>query len=280
MDNSVSGALIEETVWLGDIPVATLRPNGATPAVYYVHADHLNTPRIVTQPADNAVRWRWDSDPFGTNAPNENPSGLGVFKYNLRFPGQQYDGVAGLSYNYFRDYDPATGRYVESDPIGLRGGSNTYSYVNAKALSFADPMGLAPCYLMGTRYGPWAEVPGTREKPWYELIQVLASDVTGNIASCVYQRLQWLREQRDVYLVYRCWNCKFEGCQNPMCRWESSEQRQPRREIRWHKDVSTKIGSGVALNMGGAFDPTSPSNALCVNPWTGNQDIVEFGPGP
>jgi len=98
----------------------------------------------VTQPADNAARWRWDSDPFGTNAPNENPSGLGVFKYNLRFPGQQYDGLAGLYYNYFRDYDAATGRYVESDPVGLRGGIDTYVYSYNLPTDLTDPLGLEP----------------------------------------------------------------------------------------------------------------------------------------
>jgi YD repeat-containing protein len=55
-----TGALIQETVWLGDIPVATLRPNGGGVDVFYVHSDHLNTPRIVTRPSDNAVRWRWE----------------------------------------------------------------------------------------------------------------------------------------------------------------------------------------------------------------------------
>lgn len=137
-----TGALIQETVWMGDTPVATLRPNGGGGVnVFYVHTDHLDTPRLVTQPSNNAVRWRWDSDPFGTNLPNENPTGLGAFIYNLRFPGQQYDGVTGLHYNYFRDYDASTGRYVESDPIGLDGGINTYSYVGMQPTMLDDPTG-------------------------------------------------------------------------------------------------------------------------------------------
>jgi RHS repeat-associated protein len=117
-----SGNLIEETVWLGDVPVATLRSNGSSVAIYYVHSDQLNTPRQVTRPSDNAQMWTWFSDPFGTEAANSNPAGAGAFGYNLRFPGQLFDGEVGLHDNYFRDYDPATGRYVQSDPIGFAGG--------------------------------------------------------------------------------------------------------------------------------------------------------------
>ena len=139
-----SGSLIQETVWLGDIPVATLRPSGSTVSIYYVHADQLNTPRQVTRPSDNAPMWTWFSDPLGTDAANANPAGLGAFVYNLRVPGQYYDAETGLNYNYFRDYDPATGRYVESDPIGLDGGTNTYAYGLGNPLSETDPLGLAP----------------------------------------------------------------------------------------------------------------------------------------
>ncbi|WP_350311843.1 RHS repeat-associated core domain-containing protein [Acinetobacter thutiue] len=60
----------------------------------------------------------------------------------LRHAGQYYDSETGIFYNYFRDYDPVTGRYVESDPIGLDGGLNTYGYVGGNALSTVDPNGL------------------------------------------------------------------------------------------------------------------------------------------
>ncbi len=140
---SSTGALIEETVWMGDVPVATLQPNGSGVSIYYVHSDQLNAPRVITRSSDNAVAWRWDTDPFGIVAPNQNPAGLGTFVYNLRFPGQYYQAETGLNLNYFRDYDPQTGRYIESDPIGLAGGSySTYAYVDDDPVKLKDPTGL------------------------------------------------------------------------------------------------------------------------------------------
>ena len=128
--------------------MATLRPIGTgnpTPiASYYVHADHLGSPRAVTRPSDNAIMWQWDNvDPFGVNAANENPAGQGSFRYALRFPGQYYDAETGTHYNYFRDYDPSIGRYEQSDPIGVRSGPSTYGYVYQSPLRFVDPKGLA-----------------------------------------------------------------------------------------------------------------------------------------
>ncbi len=133
---SSTGALVQETVWLGDIPVATLRPHsGGGIDTYYVHTDHLNTPHQITRPSDNAQMWAWFPATFGDVSPS------GSLAYDLRFPGQIYDGQGGLLQNWNRDYDPAVGRYVESDPIGLDGGINTYAYASSNPIGRIDPSG-------------------------------------------------------------------------------------------------------------------------------------------
>jgi RHS repeat-associated protein len=116
--------------------------NTAEAKLYYIHVDHLNTPRLIADDQQRTV-WRWDQqEPFGVNVPDENPSGLGIFELPLRLPGQHYGKETSVTYNYFRDYDPSLGAYVESDPIGLRGGINTYAYVGGNPLSWTDPSGL------------------------------------------------------------------------------------------------------------------------------------------
>ena len=109
---------------------------------------YLDTPRVITDAAGNVV-WQWDnSDPFGNNPPNQNPSNLGTFEFDLRFPGQVADKETNTFYNTYRDhYFPDQGRYGQSDPIGLGGGINTYAYVNGNPLSYIDPYGLKGiCY--------------------------------------------------------------------------------------------------------------------------------------
>jgi RHS repeat-associated protein len=154
-----SGLLIQETVWLDDTPVATLRkPATATTAasiansaiVYRIWSDHLDTPRTITSinASDNAANqavWSWDSDAFGNTLPATTSGNLNVstLEYNLRFPGQYFDTETGLHYNYFRDYSPNTGRYAQSDPIGLAGGYNTYAYVDSDPLTSFDSDGFA-----------------------------------------------------------------------------------------------------------------------------------------
>ncbi len=128
----------DENLYLDDMPVAIT----ISGALSYLETDHLGTPRIAANPATNAQQWKWDffADAFGGNAATIAPSG-GI-DVKLRYPGQQFDSETGLHYNYFRDYEAGTGRYVESDPIGLDSGINTYSYVTGNPLSWFDPLGL------------------------------------------------------------------------------------------------------------------------------------------
>jgi len=135
-------------IWLDSLPVAFVeyRYNNkgikTKEQLAYLHSDHLNTPRVATN-ADKTTVWEWKSDAFGLGKANTNPDGDKLKTHiALRFPGQQYDGETGLHYNYFRDYDPRTGRYIESDPIGLRGGLNTYGYVGGNPLNHSDSLGL------------------------------------------------------------------------------------------------------------------------------------------
>lgn len=117
---------------------------------FYAFADQINTVSLLAKPSDLTPVWRWDAaDPFGVMPADEDPSSLGGFEYGGRFPGQIFDKETNLHYNYFRDYDPRVGRYVQSDPIGLQGSINTYGYVNGNPLSYYDPYGL---------FG-WADMP-------------------------------------------------------------------------------------------------------------------------
>ena len=106
-----------------------------------VHADHLNTPRKLSDAAGQ-TRWQWPYSGFGEIGPQSTPaSGQPAISYALRYPGQVDDGN-GLFYNWHRFYDPRVGRYTSADPIGLAGGWNRFGYVDANPLGFVDPMGL------------------------------------------------------------------------------------------------------------------------------------------
>lgn len=146
----------QQYVWLGDIPVATRLKTVAYNwegyidymyvELFNVHTDQLNTPRKLTRAnSSNDLVWRWDPDGFGVGQPNGNVAGGDHhYAFDLRFPGQFWDGSTGLHQNWHRDYDPVTGRYYQSDPIGLHGGLNTYLYASANPLSYIDPFGLLP----------------------------------------------------------------------------------------------------------------------------------------
>lgn len=99
--------------------------------------DHLGTPQKLIK-VNGMVVWSADYRAFGDAAKK-----IDTWSNPLRFPGQYFDEDARLNYNYFRNYDPVTGRYIESDPIGLAGGFNVYRYANTNPLSVIDPLGLS-----------------------------------------------------------------------------------------------------------------------------------------
>jgi len=132
-----TGAAIEETVWMGSLPVGVIKGT----SLYYINPDQLGAPHTITDINKNIV-WEWTPDPFGVGLPNQQPGSAATFDYNLRFPGQYYDSESGGFYNMARYYKPALGRYVESDPIGLAGGINTYAYVGSNPVNGSDPSGL------------------------------------------------------------------------------------------------------------------------------------------
>ena len=152
-DYDQNGVVIQQAIWLGDLPVGLLaKVSGGATRLFYVEPDALGTPRVVVDPSrtpagstePGTIVWRWDlaGEGFGNDKPNEDPDNDSTaFVLDMRFPGQQYDSASDLSYNYMRDYEAATGRYVESDPIGLRGGISTYGYVRGRPMTHRDRRG-------------------------------------------------------------------------------------------------------------------------------------------
>jgi len=134
--NIVLSGKAKGTVIAGAVKVGPTTGGATREAIYYLHTDHLTTPRLATDAAGEVV-WRWDGRAFGDSAP------IGGITVNLRYPGQYYDQETGLHYNAARYYDSGLGRYLTSDPIGLGAGPNTYLYVGANPLYWIDATGLA-----------------------------------------------------------------------------------------------------------------------------------------
>lgn len=127
-------------IWLDDLPVAVVDSQRTRSRLDYVLADGLDTPRVI-QNARGTTIWHWPlaDNPFGERQARDRG-----YTYNLRFPGQYYDDETGLHQNVNRDYDPATGRYRQVDPIGRSGGQwSLYGYASGNPLNRADPMGEA-----------------------------------------------------------------------------------------------------------------------------------------
>ncbi|MBL8713620.1 MAG: hypothetical protein JNM12_12030 [Alphaproteobacteria bacterium] len=153
---TTAGAMVREYIYLDQAPLAQVN-SGSPETVTYIHVDHLGTPRFGTNSAGTSV-WSWTNDAFGISAPS------GAATINLRMAGQYYDSESSLFYNWNRYYNPAIGRYISSDPIGLAGGLNTFGYVGQNPVFWIDPLGL---------------IEGLSE--WEEMIPIY-----GSVASAIY----------------------------------------------------------------------------------------------
>jgi RHS repeat-associated protein len=123
--------------YLDGEPLARVdEPSGGDSQIRYYHNNHLGAPLKVTDQQSQVV-WSADYDPFGKATVTNT-----TITQNLRLPGQYFDVESGWHYNFERYYDPALGRYLQSDPIGLSGGINTYSYVSNNPLNYTDSSGL------------------------------------------------------------------------------------------------------------------------------------------
>lgn len=143
---SFDGMLLEQTdaqgnaqsdyIYLNGQPCATIAADGN---VFFLHDDRLGAPQLATDQAKKVV-WSGDYQPFGML--NAATSQTAALAQSLRLPGQEFELDSGFYQNGFRDYAPGLGRYLESDPLGLFGGRNTYAYANSNPLRFTDPLGL------------------------------------------------------------------------------------------------------------------------------------------
>ena len=192
----------KEYVWINGRPLARI-DNGT--AIYTYHVDHLGTPQAMTN-STGAVVWKADYEPFGKATVK-----VSTLENNLRLPGQYFDRETGLHYNYFRDYEPGTGRYVEADPIGLEGGMNLYAYVEGNPVGRIDPYGLKfsiPPSKLPPEGGPTSKTCLKKGEQCHQRAQ-------RGILECMTKRglgvgAYTCKEEWNTWMV----NCSVEGAKN------------------------------------------------------------------
>ena len=196
------GSVVNETLYVGDMPVAIGTASGA----YFINPDHLNAPRVITDSNGGFVSF-WDFTPFGERGQITGGQGL---TYNARFPGQYHDSETGLNNNGYRDYSPSLGRYIQSDPIGLGGGINTYGYVGGNPVIGVDQIGLDTLVIInGSTFSFSTSYPYFRGNPFgHAAIATTGSGVysygnngTGNyLGSNLMDYLTDQAQRRDSYI--------------------------------------------------------------------------------
>lgn len=274
------GATNREYVYLNDIPVANLDTQGTSTSIAYVTADELGAPRAIADGGGNTVwTWAYQENSWGEQQPTSNG-----YTYNPRFPGQYSDAETGLNYNVNRDYDRATGRYVESDPLGQLAGLSTYSYVGNAPLDFVDPLGLrdvvvAVWHSQGTSVGHVfaGEIDGTTILSQFPHEVGGTPWVVGPNTMLTWQQTM-IEEQRDPTAVYRVHLSDDFGFD-----WQASRNRD---KERWQALPHEYTGNGTnctvavqeALEDGGIQVPRPGSGILTPNAFLGGMEsLIQAG---
>jgi RHS repeat-associated protein len=151
-ESNSEGQWLKEYIYLDNLLIAVIdyAHGGDNGELLYVHSDHLGTPTHLLN-EDGHVVWKANYDAFGIAAIDNSANGE-AYTFNIRFRGQYYDVESNLHYNWRRYYDPSAGRYIQSDPIGVGDGPNTYGYVNQNPVNLYDPdgeaaVGVAICFI-------------------------------------------------------------------------------------------------------------------------------------
>ncbi|MEN5180334.1 RHS repeat-associated core domain-containing protein [Comamonas testosteroni] len=134
-----------DPIWQADAVNGSL--TRAEVGYHYLHTDHLGTPMLATDKT-GVVTWAAIGEVFGVVKFISNDTEM-----NLRFSGQYWDGEKNSSYNFHRDYKTSQGRYLQEDPIGMKGGINLYNYVGGNSNKYMDPLGLSEVT------GEWIKAP-------------------------------------------------------------------------------------------------------------------------
>jgi RHS repeat-associated protein len=195
-EHTTTGALTRNYVYLNGQPLALV---DATGTVSYVLNDQVGQPQKMLN-SSGAVSWQrvagifgdTVSQPFGSTSANP-----------VRFPGQWYDANTGLHYNYFRDYDPMTGRYLETDPIGLDGGINPYVYVGGNPVNAGDPTGEFWNFVVGGATGALsgyaiAKLTGDECYDWHDALTDAALGATGAGLLSKLNKLRRIAKLRNI----------------------------------------------------------------------------------
>ena len=198
-----------DLVWLGDRLIATFEVAESDPD--YVLTDHIGYPVMVMDPSANTT-WSAVREPYGEAVLT---GGTAAGDPLLRYPGQWKDDPAfvvtdppqrNLFANGYRWYNPDWGRYTQSDPMGIRGGPNTYLYARAAPSAFIDPLGLRCNAWSGPRW--WKDVfTETQPSAWIDFTDFLLAPIP---IGGRWRNIDWRtnfetgRAGSGIGILYRC----------------------------------------------------------------------------